>query len=93
MGTYKENTKVLSSDMICSVTLLVYGFTEYMRFQSQKHRFCSYAVGIWKLCKLFAVAAFILYGTEDFIILVFYGCVGSPKWEAKHVSLVLFCVA
>lgn len=53
MGTFKEKNKVLSSDVICLVTLLGYDFTEYVGFQSQKHRFCSYAVDIWKL---FAIA-------------------------------------
>lgn len=46
MGTFKEKNKVLSSDVICLVTLLGYDFTEYVGFQSQKHRFCSYAVDI-----------------------------------------------
>lgn len=56
MGTWKS--KVLSTDSICLVILLVYDFMEYMGFQSQRYRFCSYAVGISKLGELLAMDAF-----------------------------------
>lgn len=56
MGTQKS--EVLSTDTVCSVTLLVYDFTEYMGFQSQRCRFCSYAIGICKLDELLAIDAF-----------------------------------
>lgn len=56
MGTQKS--EVLSTDTVCSVTLLVYDFTEYMGFQSQRYRFCSYAIGICKLDELLAIDAF-----------------------------------
>lgn len=46
METSEAKMTVFSSDMVCSVTLLVYDFTERVGFQSQSHRFCSSAAGI-----------------------------------------------
>lgn len=46
METSEAKMTVFSSDMVCSVTLLVYDFTEHVGFQSQSHRFCSSAAGI-----------------------------------------------
>lgn len=46
MGTSKEKIRVFSSGVVCSVTLLLYDFTERVGFQSQRHRLCSSAAGI-----------------------------------------------